>query len=141
MKLGHKATDPLRLLIGVLAELGVEFKRKHLDVGDRYLGINLHKMELPKLASLAEPDGAIAGWFGYESKPTEGPRLSIWLYCGRSSAIKRRAHERIKHALLSAGFDEAILQEDGSAIGVFCKAEDSHGDKEWFNSVLAALNN
>ena len=50
-------------------------------------------------------------------------------------------HERIKHALLSAGLDEAIIQEDGSAIGVFCKAEDSHGDKEWFNSVLAALNN
>ena len=96
----------------------------------------------PRISRLVSPPGKIAGGFGYESNQPIGSRLSVWLYCfGANGRIKPAAQKQIKSALANSGFNKNQIKDDGASIQVFCKAEQSPGDMEWFTKVLTALNN
>src|SRR5439155_1269308 len=131
MNLATHATEPLALLIGVLAKFGADFKRKLLDAGTDALGIKITAEDFPNIERIVEPDGAVAGWFGYESNPPLGPRLSVWFYCSSSTGTKAGAQDRIKDTLRKAGFQDKDFRDDGSSVYVICRAEGSSGDAEW----------
>jgi len=138
MKLATHATEPMALLIGVLAEYGANspiFRRKLLDVSTEALGINMNTEDFPELKRIVEPAGDTAGWFGYESNPPLGQRLSVWFYCDSSTG-----KGGVKDRLRKAGFTDKEFCENGDHVSAFCKAEDSTGDAEWFAKVLNALN-
>jgi hypothetical protein len=141
MKLAAHATEPLALLIGVLARFGADFRPKLLDVGQTGadLGVNIPVKDFPNIARVVEPDGDIAGWFGYQSNPP-GPRLSVEFYCYSPAGIKAGPRDRIQAALRKAGFQEDEFGDNGYCVVVSRKAEDSAGDAEWFTGVLNALN-
>lgn len=122
MKLGANATKPLAILIGALEESTksrAEFKPSLLDAGSEWLGINIRKKN------------KVVAWFGYEANPPKDSRLSLWLY-----KVDKPVKSSLPKPLRMAG----TFQQNGSDIGVYCKAEDSTGDKEWFVNVLSALN-
>ena len=145
MKLANPATQPLAILIGVLGKFGVSFRNKLLnDVNTEAFGFNIDPKDFPNIARIVEPDiKNSAGWFGYESNAPQGPRLSVWFYCyidAGIKSIKPVAKARIEDALRKVGFKDSEFRNDGSSINVFCKAEDSTGDMDWFTKVLTALN-
>jgi hypothetical protein len=142
MKLANQATRPLALLMGVLDNFKPGFKKRLLDAGEDYFGVNIRKEDFPQTARLVElePERDIAGWFGYESGDPFGPRLAVWFYCGNSDGIKPAARDHIKKLLRNVGFEERAFREHDNCLHLFCKAEESGGDAEWFTKVLTALN-
>ena len=142
MKIAAQATQPLAILIRVLAKFGVNFRPKLLNnVNTEALGFEIHSKDFPKFAKNIEAEEHPAGWFGYESDAPFGPRLSIWFSCydTNTGQIKPAARERIKKALQAVPIKERQFRDDGASLNVFCKAEDSPGDLEWFTKVLTAI--
>ena len=142
-KVAKKATQPLAVLIGVLDTFDVEFRTKLLNnVNSEALGFEIHSEDFPEIARNVEAEEHPAGWFGYESYAPLGPRLSVWFSCydKNTGRIKPAARDRIKRALQKLGFEERQFRDEDGSLNVFCKADDSPGDLEWFTKVLTALN-
>jgi len=143
-KLANEATQPLAVLIGVLAKFGVKFRPKLLNnVNPEALGFEIHSEEFPEIARNVEAEVSPAGWFGYASDAEfGGPRLSVWLACYNKNTMRMKpaARARIKRAIQDSGLEKTEMGDDGSSVQVLCKAEDSPGDLEWFTKVLTALN-
>ena len=140
MRLATCATEPLTLLAKVLANFEAEFRRKLIDANPQGIGLNIHSRDFPQIAVLVNRAEDPAGWFGYESDPPLGPRLSVWFYCYDSTGVKALNRDRVKSVLQNAGFGEKSFLEDGFSLCVFCKAEDSTDDEVWFTKVLDAVN-
>ena len=143
-KLANEATQPLAVLIGVLAKFGVKFRPKLLNnVNPEALGFEIHSEEFPEIARNVEAEVSPAGWFGYASDAEfGGPRLSVWLACYNKNTMRMKpaARARIKRALQKLRFEERQFRDEDGSVNVFCKADDSPGDLEWFTKVLTALN-
>ena len=145
MKLANQATQPFALLIGVLGKFGVSLRPKVLKElraeNVEAFGLSIDPKDFPKIARIVKPEVSAAGWFGYESDAPLGPRLSVWFYCYKDDThIDRIAKTKIEQALKKSGFNESEFRDDGYSFNVFCKAEDSTGDMEWFTKVLSAVN-
>jgi hypothetical protein len=140
-KLAKEATQPLAILIGVLATFDVEFRTKLLSGNSEGLGIEIDSKDFPNFAKNIEAEAHPAEWFGYESYAPLGPRLSVWLSCydKNTGRIKPAARDRIKRALQKFGFEERQFRDEEGSLNVFCKADDSPGDLEWFTKVLTAV--
>ena len=143
MKLAAQATQLLAILFGVLDKFGVKFRSKLLNiVNSEGLGFEIHSKDFPNIAKNVEAEAHPAGWFGYESYGPLGSRLSVWFSCydKNTGRIKPAARDRIKRALQKFGFEGRQFRDEDGSLNVFCKAEASPGDLEWFTKVLAALN-
>ena len=143
MKLGTHATEPITLLISVLAEAStkfVKFNSRLFDVDENSIVLNIDAEHFPRIAKFMrlKPKYKIAGCFGYQSDPGRGPELFVCFYC-RQSEGPAAANRRIRARLLSAGFNEKEFPEDDLNVYVVCKAEESTDDKEWFTKVLNAF--
>jgi hypothetical protein len=145
-RLAEQATEPMALLIAVLKEVsGVDFRpntQRLLSeaITFKFLGINLRREDFPKIAELVGAEKDIIGWFGYE-RTERGSGLGVWFYCDdRDRAQTGLVGERIKKCLLGAGIDTSAFEEIDAYLHVFCKAEESCGDLEWFSKVLRAAN-
>jgi hypothetical protein len=141
MKLGSFATKPLALLAGVLEQYDSKLSKPLLEANHEGIGLNLKAKLFPAVGEIkkAEPESTI-GWFGYEADPPRGPRLFIWWYFNDAPMdLQGRAHDWIRKQGRAAGFPAARVQINGGDIGLFCKADESDGDLEWFERALDAF--
>ena len=139
MKLGSNATNVLSLLATVFESQGPEFKpAKYLDAGTGYIGVKLPASRFSELSALVEPESDWVAWFGYESEPA---RLSFWFYCEKKNGVKPRSVGRIEKLLVNSGFlrERISVEKETNNLGLFCLAEESTGDFEWFQKVFEVI--
>ena len=141
VKLGTNATKVFELLKGVLEMHGGKYNKRFFDGDSDYIGLDIPKDQFGYIGKLVDPETEIAGWFGFEHKENQEPRLAFWFYCGRSDGSKPKSAVLLKKVLRESGFDDERIQVEleTNNLLVYCLASESTGDLEWFDKVFKAV--
>lgn len=142
MKTAKHTVDGLNLLIAVAENFGWDTtnhggdtKKQRFKFGHDYLGVELMACDSELLKNLSEKEQGPLLWFGYEKRGNDA-YLSVWIYAAKDvTSIK----EKMAKLGLAKSFQKIEPSKEGSNIGYLCLADDSPGDKEWFQSVLSKL--